>query len=151
MNPEQEYEKTKELTKDILEFYKQYLTNQLKNTEYSSYMLQYKETSKYFDYDAVYYLDTQPIWHVEVKVRTDLELRTYPDSKIPLRKHGVALYHYQAKKIKSHYLALYSDGLYRCILHEFPDSVKIMPNRKDRGDELNEYAMYNHDRFELIG
>jgi hypothetical protein len=153
MNPEQEFGRTKERTEEILEIYRLYLMENVLNKFFKNvpYTFTYEVTSKYFDYDAIYYLNNERKLHAEVKVRMDIELETYPDSKLPLRKHGVALYYFNNHNIKTHYLVAFSNGLYRCNLYEKPDDVRNMPSRWDRGGEINEYALYNQSRFELIG
>lgn len=158
MNPEQAKIKTLEQTSEVLEYYSKYLTKSLDekfnfnpNSNFKSYSFFYKVTPTYYDYDAVFYLNQKRILHVEVKVRTDISSDTYKESKIPLRKHAVALYYFQSLKIKTHYLALFQDGLYKCDIHINPQTVIEMPNRWDRGGEINEYAMYKISNFELIG
>lgn len=152
MNPEQEYQRTLETTKEILDYYKGYLEKHVVIPKYGvGNKFEYQNTGKLYDYDAIYLLNDERKLNVEVKVRIELDHNSYEYSKIPIRKHGVALYYYQTHNVHTHYLALFRDGLYLCYIHEKPDEILSMVARNDRGQDEAEYAMYNHKRFKLIG
>jgi len=151
MTPEEAFAKTEEQTDELIEFYYRHLNDKLKAKHGDNYTLNYKKTGKYHDYDAVFYFNGKQVLNVEVKVRDNVSLTQYPQTKIPLRKHGVALVYFHYREIKTVYLALFSDCVAVLNLHERPDNVKDMVARWDRGSDTAEYAMYDVTRFTQIG
>lgn len=143
--PRVEFEKTKDETLRILEFYKEYLKQ--KRPEYNLDLIQ---TPRYFDYDGIVTLDGVRKLHIEVKVRNKIYLNQYPETKIPLRKFAVALFFKMKHEIRSKYLCLFQEGLFSLNLDDEPDRIITMPNRWDRGGQMCEYAMYDVTRFKKL-
>ena len=148
---ERDYRETEAETKKVLEFYHRHLT-QLLNREYGDipFTLSYTPTPKFYDYDAIWTLNGERKLHIEVKVRKGVYLRQYPQTKVPLRKHAVALFFNDSYGINTKYLCLFKDGLHSLNLHEMPDKVIDSPNRWDRGGQLCEYALYDIERFKRL-
>lgn len=151
MTPEEAFAKTEEKTEELIEYYYRYLHEKLKLKHGKNFTLQYKKTPKYYDYDAVFYFNEKRVLNVEVKVRDSISLTQYAYTKIPIRKHAVALVYFTYKNIKTIYLALFSDSLATLNLHEKPDDIKDMVARYDRGTDTDEYALYDITRFTQIG
>lgn len=150
MTPEEAYNKTYNKTDEVLECYFKYLQEKARQKHGDNFSLTYIKTPKFYDYDAEFYFNGKRVLNVEVKVRDDIELNKYPQTKIPLRKHGVALVYFNYREIKSIYLALFSDCLVALNLHEKPDNIRDMLARNDRGNDTDEYAMYDITRFTQI-
>lgn len=146
MNIESAFRETENETVKILEFYTQYLKD--KRPDYNFELFQ---TPRFYDYDAIVTLDGVRKLHIEVKVRQKVYLNQYQETKIPIRKHAVALFFMQNHEIRTKYLCLFSDGLFSLNLHEDPDNIMNMPSRWDRGGYICEYAMYNVARFKRLG
>lgn len=141
-SPENRYE-----TQNILNFYEQYLKSK---REMEGYEIKVLPTPRLYDYDAVVTVGGERKLNIEVKVRNRIHLSRYPQTKLPIRKHAVALFFENKYQIKSKYLCLFSNGLFSLNLHEDPDAFISMPNRWDRGGEICEYAMYGVHRFKAL-
>ena len=151
MTPEEAYNSTLEKTDEVLEYYSRHLKKKLKEIYGENYSLEYVKTPKYYDYDATFYLNGERKLNVEVKVRDDITLNQYSQTKLPFRKHAVSLAYFTYREIKTVYLVLFSDCVAVLNLHEKPDNVKDMVARWDRGNDSAEYAMYDVTRFTQIG
>jgi hypothetical protein len=152
MSPEEAFKNTEEKTKEVLEYYQRYKLRELQKIfKDQPLTFHYETTNKYMDYDAIYYVNGERKLNVEVKVREYVTLGKYPYTKLPLRKHAVAKYYYDTANVKSIYIALFADALAVLLLHEAPDKVECMIARHDRGNEQDEYALYDIKRFNIIG
>lgn len=132
-------------TYKIFNFYEQYLKNKMEG-----HLVELAPTPKYYDYDAIVFVNSERKLHLEVKVRIKISVYKFQQTKIPIRKHAVAMFFNENYQIKSKYLCLFSDGLFSLNLHENPDDIISMPNRWDRGGEICEYAMYDIGRFKSL-
>lgn len=151
MTPEEAFYSTEEKTKEILECYKDFLHKSIRHKRgNSNFVLEYVLTPKFYDYDAVFYLDGKKVLNVECKVRDSIAWNAYDTTKIPLRKHAVALFYFQTYNIQTVYLCLFKDYLCFLNLHTAPDSHSSMVARHDRGDDVAEYALYKIDKFKGI-
>lgn len=129
----------------ILNFYERYLRNKMEGN-----VVELAPTPRYYDYDAIVFVNSERKLHIEVKVRSKISVYKFAETKIPLRKHAVAMYFNKNHEIRTKYLCLFSEGLFSLNLHDNPDNVISMPNRWDRGGEMCEYAMYDITRFKSL-
>lgn len=151
MNIEEAYYLTEEKTKEILDCYKEFIRKRIADQSgTNNFTLEYELTPKYFDYDAIFYLNGKRVLNVEAKVRDNIALNYYQETKLPLRKYAVAYLYFNKFNTKTVYLCLFSDYLCTMYLHEDPDKIVSMIARHDRGSDKDEYAMYNVNRFNII-
>lgn len=130
------------LTADALEKYRVYLSTKAKEVSF-------EKSPFYADNDYLVYLDGKLDHYLEVKVRTVTKDK-FPDTKVPLRKHATAEHYFNADKIKTYFLCIWSDTLGLFDLTQEPTKIETTMARSDRGQETDVYAFYNVNLAEEI-
>ena len=131
-------------TSKVLEFYLERVRAKL-NREVTA-----KESPTFADNDYRILVEGKLHHFIEVKIRRNSFTR-YDTTKMPLRKHGVAEHYYKALKLKSFFVAKFSDGVVAALdLTKEPYRIETQVARYDRGNDTDVYAFYKISEMTVL-
>jgi hypothetical protein len=143
MDPEKEYQKTKEETENLIQNLCIYL-GERKGNDYI-----YEEMPKYSPVDFRLTKNGEKHIYIEVKIRSH-EYGHYKEEKVPLSKYCFGYTFKNKFKINSFLLVKWSDGKAGLISLTNPTKIETMVARHDRGRAKEIYAFYDHTKFKLL-
>jgi hypothetical protein len=143
MDPEKEYQKTKEETENLIQNLCMYL-GEKKGNDYT-----YEEMPKYASVDFRLTKNGEKHIYIEVKIRSH-EYGHYAEEKVPLSKYCFGYTFKNKFKINSFLLVKWSDGKAGLISLSNPTKIETMTARHDRREAKDIYAFYDHTKFKLL-
>lgn len=143
MDPEKEYQKTKDETDSHIQNLCMYLEDKYDGS------FTYEELPKYAPSDYRILKGGETVYFVEVKVRSHNKGR-YGLEKVPISKYCFGYTMENTEKVKSLLMVAWADGRVGIIRLKDPDEITSMVARHDRSEEKDLYALYDHTKFKLL-
>jgi hypothetical protein len=142
MDPEKEYQKTKQETENLIQNLCIYLESK-KGNDYT-----YEEMPKYAPVDFRLTKNGKKHIYIEVKVRSH-EYGHYKEEKVPVSKYCFGYTFKNKFKINSFLLVAWTDKVGLISLTNV-SKIETMVARHDRGEGEDIYAFYDHTKFKIL-